>query len=541
MGKRKHLSQQKQPDPVIGSDRAVAGTQPLIAPSPPEPEAERSLKQKSQSRIMRIAPALLLWLFGVINLFHPVLFSLNSGDIGDTRLVLYFLEHQFKVLTDPQYPGHYASAPFWFPESTDNMLRSEMLTGALPFYFLPRLILPRDMAYEIFFVIVGTLNFIALFWILRSLEVQIPVAALAACVFAFGTHTVQHTVHAQLYLQCWGVLSLFCITRFLQSPTRGLVFWSVLLLSLQTLSSPYSGIFYLISALLLISLYAVIAHHAAWKALLWCRREFFAAVGAAALAMVPAAALLLPYFRGASVRRSWGEVFIPTAWSRIDPLQGTFWWFIKRLGGSAAKPHETHFLGATFVLLAVCSGAVFCFRRAWRTDARGQLSFVFFTMSLGLVLLSSTFWGHTPWNLVFRFLPGASGIRDVRRISIVVNVGLLISGALFLDFLIKRWRKSLARFLLVFCTAFALLENCLLLALIPPPVGLNLIRTSDFTSITSFTVCTHTPAIGMRLSRRKWPISCGAQARHTSTRTLLSGTFHMSITLSSSRSRWMYP
>ena len=62
-----------------------------------------------------------------------------------------------------------------------------------------------------------------------------PVAALAAFVFAFGMHKVQHTVHAQLFLQCWGVLGLFCIVRFLQSPARSLMFYSVLMLGLQTL------------------------------------------------------------------------------------------------------------------------------------------------------------------------------------------------------------------------------------------------------------------------------------------------------------------
>ena len=126
-----------------------------------------------------------------------------------------------------------------------------MLTGAAPFYILPRFFLPRDAAYEAFFAIAGTLNFLALYWILRRLGVQAPVAALAAFVFAFGMHTVQHTVHSQLFLQCWGVLCLYCVMRFMQAPTRGLVFWPVLLLGLQTLSSPYCGIFYLIGAGLL--------------------------------------------------------------------------------------------------------------------------------------------------------------------------------------------------------------------------------------------------------------------------------------------------
>jgi hypothetical protein len=443
----------------------------LLDLSSSEPSNITSPNRTIRARIKRIAPALLLWLFGVVNLLHPVLFSLNSGDGGDTRLNLYFLEHQFKVLTDSHYPGHFATAPFWFPESANNMAESDMLTGAAPFYILPRFFLPRDAAYEAFFVIAGTLNFLALYWILRRLEVQAPVAALAAFVFAFGMHKVQHTVHSQLFLQCWGVLCLYGVIRFLQSPTRGLAFWSVFLLGLQTLSSPYCGIFYLIGAGMLICVYAAIARETVGKTLLWCRREFFALAGAAALATAPAVVLLLPYLKsGGGVHRSWEEVlfFIPKPWLWIDPMQGTLWWFVKRLWGSAPEPHQTYFLGAVFLLLAAGSGIAFWRRRAWRTNVRGQVGFAFFAMSLGLLFLASDFWGHSPWNPIYRFLPGASGIRDIRRIAIVANAGLLISGALFLDFLIRRWRKPAARFLLVACMTLALAENCLLLALIPP-------------------------------------------------------------------------
>jgi len=67
-------------------------------------------------------------------------------------------------------------APFWYPESENNMARSEMLTGAQPFYFLPRLFFPRDKAYQGFFVLAGTANFLAFFWLLRSLRRQTIVA-----------------------------------------------------------------------------------------------------------------------------------------------------------------------------------------------------------------------------------------------------------------------------------------------------------------------------------------------------------------------------
>ena len=207
----------------------------LLSLSSSEPTGITSLGRKIRARVKRIAPALFLWLFGLVNIYSIRYCSHSIRETGGIRASIYiFLEHKFKVLTDSHYPGHFATAPFWFPESANNMARSgALLTGAAPFYILPRFFLPRDAAYEAFFAIAGTLNFLALYWILRRLGVQAPVAALAAFVFAFGMHTVQHTVHSQLFLQCWGVLCLYCVMRFMQAPTRGLVFWPVLLLGLQ--------------------------------------------------------------------------------------------------------------------------------------------------------------------------------------------------------------------------------------------------------------------------------------------------------------------
>ena len=81
--------------------------------------------------------------------------------------------------------------------------------------------------------------------------------------------------------------------------------------------------------------------------------------------------------------------------SWIDPLQGTFWWFVKRLFVSPDKLHETYFLGAVFLLLPVFSVAAFWLSRTWHTDVRGQVGVAFFCMSLGLVVLSTSFGGHT--------------------------------------------------------------------------------------------------------------------------------------------------
>lgn len=415
---------------------------------------------------------LAFWLFGVVNLFHPLLFSLNLGDIGDTRLNLYALEHQFRVITDSKYPGQYGTAPFWYPESENNMASSDMLTGAQPLYFLPRLFLQRDSAYQVFFVLWATFNFLVFFWLLRSLRVETLVAGLAACVFAFGMHKVQHMVHVQLYVQFWGALCLVCLIHFLKSPARPTLFCAVLLLGLQTLTSPYSGVFYCIGGVLLIVLHTLIEPKAARAMFAWCRHDFFAMVGLVVTAIAPVAILLSPYWRNAQAfqRRAWAEVslFLPDPSFWINPLQGTLWWFVKRLAGMSINPGESHFIGFIFILLAICSGGAFVLYRPWRAEARSRLALVLLVLAIALVLLVSQFGeGKTPWWMLYNILPGANGIRDVRRISIVANFGLIVSGALFLGYLVRRSRSGIRRILLAICVSVTLLENCTILSLIP--------------------------------------------------------------------------
>lgn len=294
------------------------------------------------TRKITLAVLPVFWLLGVANLFHPLAAGRYLGDVGDTRYNLYILEHEYKLVTDRAYPGTYSSAPMWIPDASENSMgRSDMLTGAQPFYFLPRLFLSRDHAYQAFFLIVATLNFLAFFWLCRSVGVDSPlVAALAAWVFAFGMHKVQHTVHTQFYLQFWGVAFIGFLIRFLRAPGRMTLFRTALFLGV--LASPYTGVFYSLAAVLFVAICWALAGRAA-VTLVWdaFRRDFFGLSGAAAVALGPVLALMLPYLRqGSHLSRSWTEVFqgIPAPRFWFLPFQGSLWWFAAHLAGT---PHET--------------------------------------------------------------------------------------------------------------------------------------------------------------------------------------------------------
>jgi hypothetical protein len=446
------------PEPVL----AAAPAAPATAPAAPAPCGFPGPIAKAAA----VPVLLVFWLLGVANLFHPLLFGRYLGDIGDSRLVLFLLEHQYKLLTDRAYPGTYSTGPFWFPDSAGNMAHSDLLTGGEPVYFLPRLWLSPEHAYQAFFLIAATLNFLAFFWLCRSLGVRSPAAAaLAAWVFAFGMHKVQHTVHGQLYIEFWGVAFWGCLLRFLRSPARPALFGAVLFLGLQALTSPYTGVFYAIGALFFTAAYWLAVSRAVlpqiWKFL---RGDFFGALGAVTAGALPAVLLLAPYWTPeAGLARSWKEVFPFTAgpgyW--FLPLQGSPWWWMARLAGQLPPPHETYFLGAVFWLLALGALAAWAFAKTWRAGERGRLAAVSVLAALALLLLVAPLGpDRALWRVFFDWFPGAKGIRDIRRIGIVANLGLLLAGALFLDELARRAGDRLGRALLYGCAALALLENC---------------------------------------------------------------------------------
>jgi len=452
------VSKKNKPKPLPANPPAAVAVVPKPPAPPPAAAAPRASPWKAA-----LAPLLIFWLLGMANLFHPLLYGRYPGDIGDTRLGLFLLEHQYKLLTDRHYPGTYSIGPFWFPDSDGNMAHSDLLTGGEPFYFLPRLVLSPEHAYAAFFLIAATLNFLAFFWLCRWLGVRSPVvAALAAWVFAFGLHKVQHTVHAQLFIEFWGVAFWGCLAGFLRAPTRRALGGAVLFLGLQALTSPYTGVFYAIGGLCFAAAWCLAVDRAALpRAGQFLRGDFFGALGAATAGALPAVFLLAPYWEAGSLARTWKEAFTFTAgpgfW--LVPLQGSPWWWAARLAGRTPLPHETYFLGAVFGLLALGALGAWAFSQAWRAGERQRLAAVSVLVALLLILLVAPL-GHdwALWRVFFAWFPGARGIRDIRRIAIVSNLALLLAGGLFLDELARRARRG--RLLLYGCAALTLLENC---------------------------------------------------------------------------------
>lgn len=370
---------------------------------------------------------------GCVNLFHPLARGEWVGNIGDGRWNMYLLEHHYKVLTDRQYPGTYSSAPFWVPDHRNNLAYSDLMAGGEPLYAPARLFLSRDQASQVFLVLSALVNFGA-FWLLALEAGAGPVAAIAAAgVYAFGAHRVQHLGHTQFALQAWGALALWSLLRFLRLRRSRYVAGFVFALGLQTATAAYAGYMLMMGACLWIAFWAVLNPGEFREVLAASRRDALSWLGAATAAAIVPLLLLTPYLRmfGGALRRDWWEVklHLPTADFWFQPLAGTLLDHVRASWSALPPVQECHSAGLA-VWLAVAAGLALW----WRSRQDARLRLMAASAAVALVLLALvTRWtadGWTLWRMLYDHVPGADGMRDVRRISIAANTFLILAAAL---------------------------------------------------------------------------------------------------------------
>jgi hypothetical protein len=397
----------------------------------------------------------ILLILGSLNLFHPLLNGEWVLEPGDSRWNMYLLEHRFKVLTDRNYPGSYATAPFWIPDNRNNLASSDLMAGAEPFYFVPRLFLSRDSAYQTFLVLAAFLNFASFTLLVTECGAGRPVALGAATLFAYGAHRVQHLEHSQFALQLWGVLAVWCWLKLWRTQRPWYLFGLVLTLGLHAATSAYAGYFLVLG----LAVWSLVWGGLDWPGVvrLWAslRQHLPSWAGAAAGGVFVPVLLLTPYWHeyGTGVIRNWGSVntYIPKPVFWLRPLQGTAWWHFVHWLYPALSLNECHFLGFAAWLAVLVGLWQFAKTAEARADVRMRLA-VSALLSACFMFFLVTRWipGVPPlWRLCYLALPWASGMRDIRRISLAANLLVLVAAALFVKVIMergapRRWLWSLA-------------------------------------------------------------------------------------------------
>src|SRR6516225_9369873 len=124
-------------------------------------------------------------------------FTRMRSDFGDGMLNNYILEHTWQVISNPDYRGSLSSPPSFFPQP-GTLWYSEHLFGAAPVYWVLRLALPPDLAFQWWQIFFDVANFVSFAIVMRWLGQPHALAILGGYLWAFAlVHIDQQARHQQ--------------------------------------------------------------------------------------------------------------------------------------------------------------------------------------------------------------------------------------------------------------------------------------------------------------------------------------------------------
>ena len=409
-----------------------------------------------------------LAVLGLLMSLWPVLrsaFRLMPTDPGDTRLNNYLLEHGYRWIQ--------GTADLWSPAIfhpvRGTFAYGDVLLGAAPIYWSLRTTgFEPDTAFQLWIGACLALDYGTLWlWLARGLGLGAGASAAGAFLFAFGSTRIAQLNHQQLLPQFFMVLALHASTRLLQQgqskvgragriPPWGwiAVFFACLVLQLH--ASFYLGWFALLG--MGIALPWTLALRRLRQPLLAAVRGHGKAIAASAalsaLALAPMATRYLEVGRELGFRR-FADVQpmlpLPYSWLYLGPeswlysWQGSVWpW---RILVPSGYRHE-HAIGFGVITLGLAIWGLLRERRG-RPLARITL------LSLlcgGTIVVCVTLFapGVTLWSLLFPIVPGASAIRAISRVALLLLIPVSLGLGLALEALRGRpWLFAIALSLVI--------------------------------------------------------------------------------------------
>jgi hypothetical protein len=382
-------------------------------------------------------------LAGVLCAFHPTLFSGCSRlqtDPGDTLLNHYILEHSWRWLTEPGYVGTLWSPPCFYPAPL-TLAYSENLLGTAPLYWLFRGACGPLPAYAAWMIAVCALTYGTTAWALRRFGLGHGAAAFGAFVFAFGLPRVMQIGHQQLLPHLFAPLAVYAAWRLVTRPRLLTLAGLLGACFLQALCSICLG-WFLHLGLGVFLVWLLATHRGRWPELAdFVRRSWLPIVGLLAAAAL-LYALLLGVYRQANrgFVREWEECaeYLPAArdWLLPPAAGASAHW----LGVDSGTPNleRACFPGWVVLGLVVLGMALALGRRALLTGEHSGLVLALLGTSLTLAVLPlRDLGGGGLWWCVYQYVPGATAIRAVGRVGLMVLLFALAGGLLALDALAR--------------------------------------------------------------------------------------------------------
>lgn len=382
------------------------------------------------------------WLVGQLVFFREQWFSgfdRIMGDPGAARFIIYVNENWYQSLL-----GHasWRTPAFYFPVKNTLGLSDTFLLWQV--VYTPARALGADpfLAYQVVLVASSALGFATFYLLTRTLwRPPIALGLLGAAIFAFSNALYANANHPQLF----GVLLIpsVCLVgvascRAAQRGERRGALWGAGFGALGVLvlySTFYVGFFSMLAVVIAALLALIVAPRAALASVASAvRRGWLVLVGLALGAVVPGILFAVTYVPALHAAGGYklqsAKFFAPQIPDVLNVGLGNLLWGTSLVGsvvhGTSAQSERDYAVTPILLVLSLLAASVATIRerRAASGTPRRYSSAVLAATGVVLLLLPMG-WGSPKstsgtflWRAVY-WIPGASGIRAVDRISVV--------------------------------------------------------------------------------------------------------------------------
>ncbi len=389
-------------------------------------------------------------------------FNLIAGDLGDNRLVIAMLEH-WRAVTHGR--AFFTSPNFYWPQIGVLGYSEAFFLDTLPYQVGRAAGLDVYTAFELTLIFLKAIGFFSMLWLLRSfIGVSRTVALVGSALFTISNLYFVTVNHSQLVAVVFVPLLLaFSCAAWRASreertiPTYIYSASSGLLLALILYTSFYIGWFAVLAGGISI-VSALVCYVFRRRTLLAFRRSVCptaltgSALGTAALCFVIAIIPFIMTYAPALQQtggRSFGECLLYSA-QPIDVVNvGTsnlIWGRLLdkariHLGYLPMTPSETETGWPPLTLATLAFGIILGFSRNGATSRKNKPCFLMVALGASFIIgwgVSVKFHDHSFWWVVFKMVPGGSGIRVPARFDLVLNILVVVVVCLVLDEFHKR-------------------------------------------------------------------------------------------------------